>query len=212
MVKQSSILLLALLVSIPGCGGRKDKMKPEMSKKGSKMYAQKTGDETMVTADASDDMEIDDAVRSFFNDMEEFVSFGDGSDESAPEKSTMAWQDADDEAQLDPVYFGFNKIGVDRKEQDKLAANIDRVKEVLADADAKLVVEGYACTSAGDEKYNKFISEKRAKTITEKLVEAGVPADRITAVGRGTENLLVTEGDREDQAPNRRVELHVVYS
>ena len=73
MVKKGSFLLLALLVSLPGCFGRKDK-KADSSKKSKKM-AQNGEFSSVNMALADGDMEIDESMRSFFNDMEEFVSF-----------------------------------------------------------------------------------------------------------------------------------------
>lgn len=217
MIKKESMLLLALLVSLPGCMGRK---KSDQGKKGRKMAQSANDLKNANTALAAGDQldTIDPEMQSFFNDMEEFVSFADEGDidlkGDAMKQDEFAWQDtSDQDKQLEVVYFGFNKDKVTPDEKAKVAYNIDKAKEILAEShDAKLVVEGHACASAGSDAYNMAISERRAKEVADQLVDAGVPREIVKTVGRGKEMLVVSEGDREAQSRNRRVELHVIHS
>ncbi len=68
----------------------------------------------------------------------------------------------------------------------------------------------------GNAKANLDLSNKRAIAVRKYLVEKGVPADRITAVGRGAVEPIVTCDDVGGDAliaclaPNRRVEIRVV--
>ncbi len=121
----------------------------------------------------------------------------------------------DDDSQLDAVYFAFDSTNPESEETVRSSA--DKAKQLLAEAqadgfDAKLVVEGYACQSAGSEEYNLAISEKRAQRVAEQLVESGIREEDVETKGCGPTNLVVEDGDRDEQSPNRRVELHVVYS
>ena len=80
-----------------------------------------------------------------------------------------------------------------------------------------LVIDGHACHSAGSRAYNLALSERRAKVLADLMIEAGIPADCVKIVGRGDEmaalvNGKPVDGDREQQWPNRRDEIHVVYS
>jgi len=68
----------------------------------------------------------------------------------------------------------------------------------------------------GNATANLDLSTRRARSVREYLVQQGVPADRITAVGRGSVEPLAECGDREREAlieclaPDRRVEIRVV--
>lgn len=68
----------------------------------------------------------------------------------------------------------------------------------------------------GRDEVNRAISTRRAEVVREYLIQAGIPADRITAVGRGSLEPVAECPDERGQAlidclaPNRRVELRVV--
>jgi len=68
----------------------------------------------------------------------------------------------------------------------------------------------------GNAKANLDLSNRRAVTVRNYLVQHGIPADRITAVGRGNVEPLVTCDDVRGEAliaclaPNRRVEIRVI--
>ncbi len=68
----------------------------------------------------------------------------------------------------------------------------------------------------GNAKANLALSNRRAASVREYLVQKGVPADRITAVGRGSVEPVVECEDRDREAliaclaPNRRVEIRVI--
>ena len=79
-----------------------------------------------------------------------------------------------------------------------------------------MVIEGHACQE-GTPAYNVALSEKRAKIVADHFVAAGVPSSSIKVVGRGQEcpaviNGKTVNGSREDRAPNRRVEVRVIYT
>ena len=50
-----------------------------------------------------------------------------------------------------------------------------------------IVIEGHSCHSAGSKTYNMVLSERRAKAVSDRLVAAGIPADKIKIVSRGQE-------------------------
>jgi len=71
-----------------------------------------------------------------------------------------------------------------------------------------IVVIGHTDTVGGLE-YNDRLSRARAERLREMLVGLGIPADRITAAGRGKRELLVPTEDNISEARNRRVEINV---
>ena len=203
------LLLLALILGLPGCGGGDKKAKTTKAHDMSKKVAQAEGDLNMTLADAE---LSDESLRSFFDGMDEFVAMSDEELEQVADQ--FAWADADQD-DLEAVYYAFGKTTADEEQAAKIAYNVEQAKKLIADAraegsDAKLIVEGHACASAGTPEYNLAISEKRAQDVANRLVEAGLDRDAIKVVGRGNGMLVVTDGDREEQWPNRRVELHVL--
>jgi len=206
MIKKGSLLLLVLLLSLPSCWQKKEK-KAEQPKKTKKMAQ---------IAPEQDGLELADAdMERFFSELGEF-DLADADDETM-RKEEFAWADEDDESRLDPVYFAFDSADVKEDQADQVRSTADKAKQLLAEAqsdgfEAKLIVDGYACKSAGSEEYNRMISEKRAQRVAEQLVESGIREEDVQVRGNGSTNLVVEDGSRDEQEPNRRVELHVVYS
>src|ERR671918_2168944 len=72
----------------------------------------------------------------------------------------------------------------------------------------RITVTGYTDTS-GSATYNLQLSQHRAEVVADELIQEGVPATSIVAVGRGEENLLVPTADGVVEPRNRRVEIVV---
>jgi outer membrane protein OmpA-like peptidoglycan-associated protein len=70
----------------------------------------------------------------------------------------------------------------------------------------RLEVNGYTDTS-GTPRYNKGLSERRARAVAAELVRDGVPQSAITVQGLGDTNLLVPTGSGVREPQNRRVEI-----
>jgi OOP family OmpA-OmpF porin len=70
----------------------------------------------------------------------------------------------------------------------------------------RLEVNGYTDTS-GTPRYNKGLSERRARTVAAELVRDGVPQNAINVQGLGDTNLLVPTGAGVREPQNRRVEI-----
>lgn len=83
---------------------------------------------------------------------------------------------------------------------------------VFMDEPKKISVELQGHTdSRGSEKYNQALSERRAKAVYDKLIELGVPKERLSYVGYGESRPLVVENNLEENyAKNRRVEAVVL--
>lgn len=208
MIKKGSLLLIALLLSLPSCMEKKEKKaKPKKNQEVAQIAPDKVPSE-LELADAD--------IDKLFNELGEFDTADAGVTKEG-QKEEFAWTEDTDEAKLDAVHFAFDSSRVIPAEEQKLMVAADKAKQLLAEAqadgfDAKLVVEGYACKSAGTERYNKKLSEKRAQHVAQRLVESGIRKEDVEARGLGNTNLIVEKGSREEQAPNRRVEFHVVYS
>ncbi|KPM33070.1 OmpA/MotB domain-containing protein [Croceitalea dokdonensis DOKDO 023] len=74
---------------------------------------------------------------------------------------------------------------------------------------AKFTVEGHT-DSVGSAKLNQSLSEKRANAVRDFLVEKGIGADRLSAIGYGEEKPIATNNTRAGRTQNRRVEINLV--
>jgi len=72
-----------------------------------------------------------------------------------------------------------------------------------------ITATGHTDTSGGDA-YNMALSLRRANVVKDALVQQGVPAGAVNAVGVGKAGLLVQTGDGVREPQNRRVEMAVV--
>lgn len=93
------------------------------------------------------------------------------------------------------VYFAFNSIDIQQNEETKLN---DILKTLKENPNMKVTVTGW-CDTKGSVAVNKRISRQRAETVKTWLVKNGIEANRITAIGNGSD-------DTQDADKARRVE------
>jgi len=79
---------------------------------------------------------------------------------------------------------------------------------VLAYPELKLQIEGYT-DSTGSDEFNQKLSEKRAATVRDYLVDAGIPIDNVFARGMGKANPIADNSTATGRKLNRRVEMIV---
>ncbi len=74
--------------------------------------------------------------------------------------------------------------------------------------DTRIVISGHT-DSQGDEDYNFTLSERRALSVRNCLIDAGVPPARIETVGYGEFRPLAPNDTEEGRRINRRVEIEI---
>jgi outer membrane protein OmpA-like peptidoglycan-associated protein len=86
---------------------------------------------------------------------------------------------------------------------------LDEVAKALTDQGYKsIVVEGHT-DSKGKATDNETLSLKRAESVRTYLVSRGIPSDKITATGLGSNRPVADNGTADGRANNRRVEIVV---
>lgn len=203
-------LLLSVIALVPGCFNR-----------------QKKADKRPVDAQeimTDVDIPVSQAnVKTFFDEDIDDLALEDSVAAASTDDAQYAWIEKSAQINKDgfrTVYFDFDKYSIRSTEKDSVAQDVARMQNMLAKEGqtgkrVKFVINGHACDSAGNRQYNHILSENRAKTLKDCAVAAGIPADRITIVGRGSDfpaivNGKPCSGNREQQAPNRRDEIQVI--
>ena len=70
-------------------------------------------------------------------------------------------------------------------------------------------IEGHTDNQGGAE-FNMDLSQRRAESVREALIERGVAPERLTARGYGLTRPVADNRTEEGRAENRRVEMHIV--
>jgi outer membrane protein OmpA-like peptidoglycan-associated protein len=87
-------------------------------------------------------------------------------------------------------------------------AKLDEIAEALKGDEQPIDVVGYT-DNVGTRANNMDLSQKRAASVRDYLVEKAIPQDLIRAEGRGPDNPAADNNSIEGRATNRRVELVV---
>lgn len=110
---------------------------------------------------------------------------------------------------LHHVYFDFNKSTLKEISYEEL-----QKLSCLMSTHPSIVVEISGHTDAlGNDDYNKKLSHKRAKAVVNYLVQQGVQASRLMAIGYGEDRPLASNDDEEEgRELNRRTEFKIIDS
>lgn len=101
---------------------------------------------------------------------------------------------------LEQIYFTYDKAELTNKARNKL----DRYMTFLSqDIDYIIEVQGHT-DSIGSDKYNKVLSQKRAEAVVKYMVQKGMNANKLKAVGYGESKPVADNGTKKGRAQNRR--------
>lgn len=234
-MKKMSLLMIILLAGLPGCGCRKQQEADRSRREPVEQYMDIVDENEIVDLDGDDMDELTAEDMESFNfddedsdmdwkkklglDEDDLAGIEDELDELNLDENEFAWIDAQADDEFKKLYFSFNHYGIRADQKEALNYDIEQVKQLMAETGSirpTVVVEGHACQE-GTPAYNLALSEKRAKAVADLFVAAGVDRSTIKVVGRGQEcptsiNGKVINGSREERAPNRRVEVRVIYT
>ncbi|TRX35246.1 OmpA family protein, partial [Flavobacterium restrictum] len=130
---------------------------------------------------------------------------GPASNKGCPEATPEALESLKVEARS--IYFDSGKSTLKGGET---PARLDAMKEILKNyPNAKFSIEGHT-DSTGSTKMNQKLSEDRAATVKNALVERGIKADNLNVVGYGESKPMETNKTKSGKAKNRRTEVRHV--
>ena len=90
-----------------------------------------------------------------------------------------------------------------------LYTELDRVAQVLATYPQTTIFVAGHTDSTGSEEYNLQLSQRRADSVKNALIQRGVAAQRITAVGYGEGQPVGNNATEFGRQQNRRVEVRI---
>jgi OmpA-OmpF porin, OOP family len=99
--------------------------------------------------------------------------------------------------------FDFDKSVLKPEGKKSIDEAIVKMKKV----DVEMVIATGHTDSVGTDAYNQKLSERRATTVKEYMVSQGIPAAKITTLGKGETQPVATNKTAEGRAKNRRVDI-----
>jgi outer membrane protein OmpA-like peptidoglycan-associated protein len=108
---------------------------------------------------------------------------------------------------LKNIFFDFGKATLRSDSESEL----DRLAKLLTDVPTlKIEISGHT-DNVGSQSFNQKLSENRAKSVVEYLVnKKGIAADRLTYVGYGFQQPIATNDTEEGRQQNRRTEFKII--
>ena len=101
------------------------------------------------------------------------------------------------------VLFDFDKSVIKPEGRSKLDDLAGKVKNINLEV---VIAIGHA-DSIGTDAYNQKLSERRAQAVKDYLVSKGIPASKITTIGKGESQPVATNKTAEGRQKNRRVDI-----
>jgi OOP family OmpA-OmpF porin len=138
------------------------------------------------------------------NDPENYNGYQD--DDGCPDKGRVVVTDTNIEI-LDKVYFEFNSAVIQKRSYDIL----DAVGSTLqGNPDISLVeIQGHT-DERGNDAYNLDLSNKRAASVRQYLIDKGVDGNRLTSQGYGETQPVDKHHNEKAYSKNRRVEFLIL--
>lgn len=104
------------------------------------------------------------------------------------------------------IFFEYNKYELSKPSIELLNK---LVKEINFSEIEKIEINGNT-DSDGNTNFNKDLSEKRAQTVTNYLIEKNIPSSLIIFTASGEENPSVNNANEREKYKNRRVEINFI--
>ncbi|UII23010.1 OmpA family protein [Fulvivirga ligni] len=107
---------------------------------------------------------------------------------------------------LDNIYFDFDKATL----RSESIPQLDKVFKFMEDNPSVVIqLDGHTC-SLGSANYNQKLSEDRARSVMEYIVNKGIKKKRISSLGFGEANPIASNDTESGRVKNRRVEFVIM--
>ncbi len=107
---------------------------------------------------------------------------------------------------LNNIFFGFNESTL----KDESINELERLVQLIKDNPGIKLEIGSHTDNVGSEEYNKVLSEDRSKSVVNYLIQKGIPATKLVAVGYGEAKPVASNESETGRQKNRRTEFKVV--
>lgn len=205
---------IVLLMVLPGCLFKQDSLEVKNTKKSKKVALVDKAAGIPLSSNKDEGKFYDGNVEAFIledNDEESLRFDGNHEMQLAKveiESESKHWQEDSgfDQAGFEPIFFNFDDHEIRGDQETALAFDVQEAQK--ASQEGAVVVAGHSDSHFVSETYNIAKSEKRARSVADKLEDAGVAKDKIKVIGYGDRQKLVDVAGKEEK--NRRVELKKV--
>lgn len=209
-----SIFFVGLVALFSGCKKEKSNAnkKPFFSKMKDKNKASSSNKSSGDNVNAFD--LDDDAMKKFALDdkLPQHTSATSGAAQNSDNNNLFSWEHLaaeDSKNAFKKLFFEFDRYVLEPSQAKDLKADIKEAKKAIKEGKT-IVIEGHACHSEGSAVYNLALSEKRARHVAAEFAKEGIDPQIIKIAPRGQEMPIVKDGNRKQQAPNRRVEVFAI--
>jgi outer membrane protein OmpA-like peptidoglycan-associated protein len=121
---------------------------------------------------------------------------------AAPAPQVMMFE-LDKPVVLPGIQFEFNKAVIKPESE---AVLIEAYNSLHDHADIQVEISGHA-DAIGSVEANQLLSQRRAESVRQWMINKGIVADRLVAVGYGKSHPIASNDTEEGRAQNRRIEF-----
>lgn len=218
-MKKLALLCVLLAFVAAGCGKKKEKVQPRSkvptksrSVKKNKNLALKDSEDFFDNDAVSDFAFVDDENEKKAKEAKKDTAFAQN-DIDAAQEDLAADQTDESGIAFKTVHFDLNGNKIRSNQKQLVQEDCSLAKEATGKG-KKVIVHGHCC-QLGSHSYNMALSQQRAETIKQEMIQNGIEEESIKTVGYGSEMPLVWS-DKKDRtslvqelAPNRRAEIMV---
>ena len=111
-----------------------------------------------------------------------------------------------EQVRLDNIFFELNSFDL----KDESVVELNKIIKFMASNPFLVIEIGGHTDNSGSKAYNLNLSDDRARSVKDALVQRGIPSDRIQTKGYGISVPLNTNSSEQERALNRRTELKII--
>ena len=111
-----------------------------------------------------------------------------------------------EQVRLDNIFFELNSSDL----KNESVVELNKIIKFMASNPFLVIEIGGHTDNSGSKAYNLNLSDNRARSVKDALVQRGIPSDRIQTKGYGMSVPLNTNSSEQERALNRRTELKII--